>query len=86
MGLFGRKKKKAVDSAGVSDELLAVIGAAVSASNDSAHIVAIAAAVAAYESDSVRSDLLIRKIDRTAGCVPAWGVAGNREAIDARRM
>ncbi|MDR1028231.1 MAG: hypothetical protein LBL63_02300 [Clostridiales Family XIII bacterium] len=88
MGLFGRKKKDIVgvetrDSA--SEELSAVIGAAIAASEDGTRIAVIGAAIAAYEADRVHSDLRIGKIDRTAGCIPAWGVAGNREAIDVRR-
>jgi hypothetical protein len=93
MGLFGRKKKdKSIEKTSVasnalgSEELLAVIGAAVAASEDAAHIAVIGAAIAAYESDNVRSDLRIAKINRIAGQIPAWGIAGNRDAIDARRM
>jgi hypothetical protein len=54
----------------------------------------ISAAVAAYESGGVNfpyigtgpSGLYVRKLNRNAGFVPAWGVMGNREAIDARRF
>lgn len=66
---------------------------------DSPEVVAvIAAAIAAYEQgsaggyynsygyDNVQTRRSYRKINRTAGCAPAWGVAGNREAIDSRRF
>jgi hypothetical protein len=87
MGLFGKRKKNAATGSAVAvDELLAVIGAAVAASDSAEHIAVISAAIAAYEGDSVQSNLRIGKIDRTAGRIPAWGVAGNRESIDVRRM
>jgi hypothetical protein len=87
MGLFRKKKKKdAGQSAGVDSELLAVIGAAVAASSSDEHIAVIAAALAAYEEDGVRTDLRIQKINRVAGIIPAWGIMGNREAIDSRRF
>jgi hypothetical protein len=54
----------------------------------------ISAAVAAYESGGTGfpyigvgpSGLYVRKLNRNAGYAPAWGVMGNREAIDARRF
>ncbi|MDR2156980.1 MAG: hypothetical protein LBO81_04280 [Clostridiales Family XIII bacterium] len=97
MGLFGKKKKKATTgirfeeaasaSGGVDPGMLpAVIGAAVAAYEDAERIAVIGAAIAAYESSDVRTELKIAKIDRKAGLIPAWGVAGNRESIDVRRM
>ncbi|MDR1496261.1 MAG: hypothetical protein LBS67_05005 [Clostridiales Family XIII bacterium] len=88
MGFFKKKKKKeaaAVATAGaMNGELLAVLGAAVAASRSDEHVAVIAAALAAYEDSGASSDLYIRKIDRTAGVVPAWGVMGNREQIATR--
>ena len=60
----------AVGAAGIGDELVA----------------AIAAAISAYEAEQYRQALYIRKPDRAAGVRPAWGVAGMHEAIDMRRM
>jgi sodium pump decarboxylase gamma subunit len=55
--------------------------------DDSVLIAVITAAIAEYEGENaVRSELFIRRIDRTAGIVPAWGTAGNREAIASRKM
>jgi hypothetical protein len=87
MGFFRRNKKKNASAPGaVNDELIAVLGAAVAASATDEHIAAIAAALAAYEEGSAVSNLSIKKIDRTAGVIPAWGVMGNREQIDTRRF
>lgn len=78
MGLFSKKKPE-TPAVQPSEE--------VQAAADAELIAVISAAIAAYESDTgVTTDLIIRKIDRTAGVVPAWGVAGNREQIDTRRM
>ncbi|MDR1067971.1 MAG: hypothetical protein LBL36_01850 [Clostridiales Family XIII bacterium] len=54
----------------------------------------ISATVAAYEGGGTGfpyigtgpSGLYIRKINRSAGYAPAWGVMGNRDAIDSRRF
>jgi hypothetical protein len=70
----------------MNEELVAVFGAAVAASRTDEHIAAIAAALAAYEDGGALSDLFIRKIDRTAGVIPAWGVMGNREQIESRKF
>jgi hypothetical protein len=87
MGLFNRRKKKSKkeNAALQHDELIAVLGAAVAAASDEGERIAvIAAALAAYEDDSATSNLHIKKIDRTAGVIPAWGVMGNREQIRQR--
>jgi hypothetical protein len=88
MGFFRKKNKKgSVPAAAVmNEELLAVLGAAVAASQTDEHIAAIAAALAAYEDGGAVSDLFIRKIDRRAGVIPAWGVMGNREQIETRKF
>jgi hypothetical protein len=95
MGLFGRKKRTAATDARkasaaaagiVSDEILSVIGAAVAASDTEEHLAVIAAAIATYEADNAPSRLCISKINRSVGVIPAWGVAGNRDAIDVRRI
>jgi|GEM_PF-1699790 len=87
MGLFGKKAaaenngrdtiKKAEDAAAAfvaaddqNDELIAVI----------------AAAISAYGAEQYKQTLYIRKLNRTAGVRPAWGVTGTNEAIDTRRM
>ena len=64
------REEAGVAGAAGTDELVAVI----------------AAAVGAYESEQYRRTLSIRKLDRAAGARPAWGVAGMQEAIDMRRM
>jgi hypothetical protein len=54
----------------------------------------ISAAIAAYEGGGTAlpyigtgpSGFYVRKLNRNSGFVPAWGVMGNREAIDARRF
>jgi hypothetical protein len=89
MGLFHRKRKNEkahVAPAGADSELMAVLSAAVAAASSDEHIAVIAAALAAYEDGGAQTDLRIRKIDRAAGVIPAWGVMGNREQIDTRRM
>jgi hypothetical protein len=86
MGFFKKRNKKASVGASVNEELVAVLGAAVAASGTQEHIAVIAAALAAYGDGGMASDLHIRKLDRSAGVVPAWGVMGNREQIDMRRF
>jgi hypothetical protein len=89
MGLFNRKKKNSkteVEAVSDGGELLAVLTAAVAASSSDEHIAVIAAALAAYEGDGAHTDLRVQKINRTAGVIPAWGIMGNREAIDSRRF
>ena len=49
-------------------------------------IAVISAAVAGYEEEQYSRKLYIRKLDRTVGARPAWGVCGTNEAIDARRI
>jgi hypothetical protein len=89
MGLFSKKKKKteaaAAAQTGMSDELIAVLTAGVSASANEEYVAAIAAALAAYEGASSRP-LIIRKIDRRVGVLPVWGQMGVREQIDTRRF
>jgi hypothetical protein len=89
MGLFNRKKKNEKANkapAGNDAELMAVLSAAVAAASSDEHIAVIAAALAAYEDGGAQTDLRISRIDRAAGTIPAWGVMGNREQIDTRRM
>lgn len=74
MGLFSKKKN--VEPA---PEVKATIDAEI--------IAVISAAIAAIEGESgATTNLIIRKIDRSAGVIPAWGVAGNREQIETRKM
>jgi len=87
MGLFGRKAAaadagdKALEKA---DSVNAAAGEA-KAQNDEI-IAVIAAAIAAYGAEQYSQTLYIRKLNRTAGTRPAWGVTGTYEAIDTRRM
>jgi hypothetical protein len=77
MGLFGWKKKNETDlaaamaeAAGLNDELIAVI----------------TAAVCAYEAEQYVKSLHIRKLNRAAGVRPVWSATGTNEAIDVRRL
>ena len=56
--------------AGLSDEIIAVITAAVSA----------------YEAEQYTQTLYVRKLSRAAGMRPVWGTTGTQEAIDVRRI
>jgi len=87
------RKRKAADAdkgtAPDGQEKPAAYGA--QAKTDDVMAVVFAAAIAAYEDDEYGAedavtDLKIKNIDRSAGVLPAWGVAGNRESIDARRF
>lgn len=79
MGLFS--KKKPVEPARVEPS------PEVAQTNDMELIAVLSAAIAAYEGEAgATTNLVIRKINRTAGSIPAWGVAGNRDSIDTRRM
>ena len=80
MGLFSRKKKQETEKISSAQQNK-------SPEQDEHLIAVIAAAIAAYEGESyATTNLIIKKIDRTAGTIPAWGTAGNREQIDTRRM
>lgn len=82
MGIFGKKKEKTVAEAPA-----AVPAAEEKKAAESGELVAVlTAAIAAYEAEQYRQTLYIRKIDRTAGVRPVWGVTGANEAIDVRRM
>ncbi|MDR1778431.1 MAG: OadG family protein [Clostridiales Family XIII bacterium] len=70
----------------MSDELVAVLTAAVAAADSSQLVAVLTAAVHAYRDSEAGSELTIRKIDRRAGVRPAWAVAGNRESIETRRF
>ena len=73
MGLFSRKKEVVVPE--IIDD-----------TEDNEIIAVIMAAISAYSADQYVRTLSIRKIDRTAGTRPAWGVTGMMEAIDERRI
>jgi sodium pump decarboxylase gamma subunit len=50
-------------------------------------IAVIAAAIAAFEGQTINAgDLIIRKISRASGKVTAWGNAGTSEAIASRKF
>jgi len=79
MGLFS-KKKPAAPEIEITEPVEIV-------ETDNEIIAVISAAVAAYRSGTgATTNLIIRKINRTSGVIPAWGVSGNREQIDTRRM
>ena len=85
MGLFGKKEKKKI--AVVSEAPAGEALNGVSKTDDKSELIAvIAAAVAAYEAEQYRQALYIRKINRTAGTRPAWGIEGMMEAQDVRRI
>ena len=84
MGLFGKKKNKIAEAETVAEAAPGADPAA--AAEDDELICVIAAAIAAYEADQYGHKLYIRKLDRSAGVRPAWGVMGLTEAIDTRRM
>jgi hypothetical protein len=93
MPLFGKSKKNKKDAAVavVDGGTVSIASSAAAADKDTeAELAAVfAAAIAAYEDDmgaGVRTNLYIRKIDRSAGVRPAWGVAGNRESIESCRI
>ena len=89
MGLFKKKngKTEASSPVGKNDEVVAVLTAAVTAASEDDDLpVVLAAAIAAYESEQYTPTLAIRKIDRTAGVRPVWGIMGTTESIDVRRM
>ena len=94
MGFFQKKKNAGADAkngtadatltcdAGAADTAVACDAGAL----DDELVAVIAAAISAYESGHYRQTLHIRKLDRTAGTRPAWGVMGTSETIDSRRM
>ncbi len=49
-------------------------------------IAVIMAAIAAGEGKEFANRLVIRKINRASGDIPAWGMAGAKDAIDSRRL
>lgn len=49
-------------------------------------IAVIMAAIAASEGGEFKNNLIIRKINRIAGAVPAWGKAGGLDCIDSRKI
>ena len=85
MGLFKNKKNKG--EAGASGDPNETVGAISEVCPADEELIAvIAAAISAYEANQYKRTLYIRKLDRTAGTRPAWGVTGMNEAIDVRRM
>ena len=86
MGLFGKKKKAAKDAPAPAAEAAAAPSGQPPAEISDELVAVIAAAISAYEAEQFNQTLYIRKLDRTAGVRPAWGVAGMQEAIDMRRM
>ena len=87
MGLLKNKKNKGEETKAAGtlvDEEVAETSETCPA--DEELIAVIAAAISAYEANQYRRTLCIRKLDRTAGTRPAWGVMGMNEAIDMRRM
>jgi len=83
MGLFSKKKKEE----GVPGSTAAAgTGKTTDINDDSELIAVITAAISAYEAEQNKQTLYIRKLNRTAGTRPAWGLMGTNEAIDMRRI
>ncbi len=55
-------------------------------SNQGDLIAVIMAAIASFEGNSVTSNLVIRKINRTAGPALAWNTAGQQDCIASRKI
>jgi hypothetical protein len=86
--MFGKKRKEAAAEAAAHEKkskLTATDGEG-RAVADAELTAVIAAAVAAYESDAVRCDVVFRKIDRTAGPRTEWNLAGLREVLVSRSI
>ena len=49
-------------------------------------IAVVTAAINAFEGGRAFSNLVVRKINRTAGPALAWNVAGQQDAIDSRKL
>lgn len=49
-------------------------------------VVAITAAIAAFEGSGFKNNLVVRKINRVSGQSPAWRTAGEADCIDSRRI
>jgi len=96
MGLFKKKNKDAAAGAASVADAAPAPGADadaapapiadVASAADGELIAVITAAIAAFEAEQFRQTLYIRKLDRTAGMRPVWGVTGTQEAIDVRRI
>lgn len=85
--LFGKKNKDTEQmSTGPEISREAVAESMVAEPGISGEVIAaIAGALAALEVGSSGSKLIIRKISRVSGSVPAWGQAGLEECIASRR-
>lgn len=49
-------------------------------------VAVIMAAIAASEGSEYVSDLVVRKISRVSGSRPVWGTAGNTDSIESRKF
>jgi len=83
MGLFSRKKTDTVPEP--AEEVTTAEQSAPDTMSDEL-IAVITAAVAAYEAEQFVQTLYIQKINRALSMRPAWGAMGTQEAIDTRRM
>ena len=63
-----------------------IAGTVTAGTGDSELAAVIAAAIAAFESGSASSSLIVRKINRASGPALAWNAAGRAELIDSRRI
>jgi len=86
MGLFNRKKTEAaIPEINAAAETADGKGSASDTASDEL-VAVISAAIAAYEAEQFCQTLYIQKINRACRCLPAWGGMGTQEAIDTRRM
>ena len=85
MGLF--KKKDSADPKMTGKKTGAGSGTSVPGKEQAELIAVISAAIAAYEcDDKTMSGLVVRKLNRIAGAIPAWGAAGIADQIETRKM
>jgi hypothetical protein len=81
--MFGKKRRETPAAPGAANGFTATDGDG-RAVVDAELAAVLAAAVAAYESDAARCDIVYRKINRTAGPRTEWNLAGLREVLASR--
>jgi hypothetical protein len=85
--MFWKKKRAPAADAPPTGDAGPAPGAGGKRVLDARTMTAIMAAIAAYEGGEAAScELVVRKINRTAGPRTAWNLAGLGEAIDSRRV
>lgn len=74
-------------SGAITTTCMPTVSVADSVDADEQLIAVITAAIAAYGStNGVTSNLIVRKINRVRGQVPAWGNAGTTDCIETRKF